>query len=85
MISSARSQAIVLIVVVVPILSFGLGVLGFYLGKAIGGGDATVWIMALVFTTVGLVLSMIVTLRVGKSYEKRGVPTSPDQSPSSGR
>lgn len=66
---NAKSKAILLIVVVVPLLMVGLGLAGFFLAQWIGLGEESVWI-ALILSTVGFVISIALTLRVGKSFEK---------------
>jgi Kef-type K+ transport system membrane component KefB len=66
---SARNKALVLILVVVPALMFGLGASGFLIARAAGLGNNSIWI-ALVLSTIGFALSIIITLRVGRQYEK---------------
>ena len=68
--SSAKSKAILLIVVVVPSLMFGLGVLGYLAARSAGLGNDSIWI-ALVLATVGFVVSILLTLRVGKAFENK--------------
>ncbi|MCL4518543.1 MAG: hypothetical protein M1587_05025 [Thaumarchaeota archaeon] len=65
----AKTRAILLVVVIVPSLMFGLGVLGFLLARSAGLGDASIWI-ALVLSTIGFAISVLLTLRIGKSFEK---------------
>jgi hypothetical protein len=48
---------------------FGLGAGGFLVSRALGLGGNAIWI-ALVLSTVGFILSIIITLRVGRRYEK---------------
>jgi len=57
---------------------FGLGASGFLISRALGLGGNAIWI-ALVLSTVGFVLSIVITLRVGRRYEKIRAPaeTSP--------
>ena len=65
---SARNQAILLIVVIVPLLMFGLGASGFLVAKAAGLGNNSI-VVALVLSTVGFIVSIFITLRVGRRYE----------------
>jgi Na+-driven multidrug efflux pump len=48
---------------------FGLGVSGFLIARAAGLGNNSIWI-ALVLSTIGFALSIVVTMRVGRRYEK---------------
>jgi Kef-type K+ transport system membrane component KefB len=70
---SARNQALVLIFGIVPALMFGLGASGFLIARALGLGNNSIWI-ALVLSTVGFVLSIFVTLRMGRQYERGNSP-----------
>jgi len=79
---SARNQALILIFVVVPLLMFGPGALGFLVARAIGLGSNSVWI-ALVLSTIGFVLSVMITLRVGRRYEKVRSGEEKPESPTS--
>ena len=47
---------------------FGLGATGFEVARTIGLGNNSIWI-ALVLSTIGFALSIIITLRAGKRYE----------------
>jgi uncharacterized membrane protein len=64
----AKANAIILIAVVVPALMFGLGVAGFFLAEYAGLGSNSVWI-ALSLSTLGLIISILITLRVGRQFE----------------
>ena len=66
---SARNQALILIFVIVPILMFGLGASGFLVARAVGFGNNSIWI-ALVLSTIGFALSIMITLRMGRRYEE---------------
>ena len=66
--SKAKKQAILLMAVVVPGLMFGLGIGGYLLARAVGLGSIAS-LIALVLSTVGLAISVVITLNVGKSYE----------------
>ncbi|MDA4111339.1 MAG: hypothetical protein OK439_02290 [Thaumarchaeota archaeon] len=70
---AARNQALLLIFVVVPVLMFGLGVAGFEISKAAGLGSNSIWI-ALVLSTVGFAISIVVTFQMGKKYEPISKP-----------
>ena len=65
---TARNQALLLIFVIVPALMFALGVAGFEVARAAGLGSNSIWI-ALVLSTVGFAISVLVTFRMGKRYE----------------
>jgi len=58
-----------LIFLIVPVLMFGLGAGGFLLARAVGLGNNSIWV-ALVLSTVGFALSIMITLRMGRRYEK---------------
>lgn len=66
---SARNQALVLIFVIVPTLMFGLGAAGFLISRAAGLGNNSI-VVALVLSTVGFAVSIIITLKMGRQYEK---------------
>jgi hypothetical protein len=74
--SKPKKQAILLVVVVVPGLMFGLGIGGYLLARAVGL-DTLAFLTAMVFSTVGLAISVFLTLNIGKSYD-----TTTDQSKS---
>jgi Kef-type K+ transport system membrane component KefB len=74
--SKPKKQAILLVAVVVPGLMFGLGIGGYLLARAIGL-DALALLTAMVFSTVGLAISVFLTLNIGKTYD-----TTTDQSKS---
>ena len=69
--SKARNQAIIIVVVLVPVLVFGLGVAAFSVSRLIGLGENSVYV-ALAGATVGLAISIFLTLRVGRQYEGAG-------------
>lgn len=48
---------------------FGLGVCGFLVARAVGLGNNSIWV-ALVLSTVGFALSIMITLRMGRQYEQ---------------
>lgn len=66
---SARNQALILIFLIVPVLMFGLGASGFLIAKVLGLGNTSI-VIALVLSTIGFALSIVITLRMGKQYEK---------------
>lgn len=68
---NAKTKAILLIIVVVPALMFGLGAASFLIARAAGLGNDSIWI-ALVMSTIGFIVSIVLTLRVGKSFEQKG-------------
>ncbi len=67
--AEAKKDAILLLGIVVPLLIFGLGVLGYFIAKAVGLGDGSIWV-ALGMSAIGLVLSIAVTFKIGEKYEK---------------
>ncbi len=42
--AEAKKDAILLLGIVVPLLIFGLGVLGYFIAKAVGLGDGSIWV-----------------------------------------
>ncbi len=48
---------------------FGLGASGFLVARAAGFGNNSIWI-ALVLSTLGFALSIMITLKMGKRYEQ---------------
>jgi len=66
--SKAKKQAILLVAVVVPGLMFGLGIGGYLVARAVGL-NSIAFLIALVFSTVGLAISVFLTLNIGKSYD----------------
>ena len=67
--SKAKRQAVIIIGIVVPGLMFGLGIGGYLISRAVGLGSIA-FVVAMVFSTVGLAVSIIITLNAGKSFEK---------------
>lgn len=67
---NAKTKAILLIVVVVPSLMVGLGLAGFILAKHVGLEAESIWI-ALILSTAGFAISIVLTLRVGKAFETK--------------
>ena len=65
----ARNRALLIIFVIVPALMFGLGVAGFLVARAAGLGGYSIW-AALALSTVGFAVSIVLTLRLGKTFEK---------------
>ena len=74
--SKAKRQAILLVAVVVPGLMFGLGIGGYLLAREAGLGSIA-FLMAMVFSTVGLAISILLTLNAGKSGTKRPAKKNP--------
>ena len=74
--SKPKKQAILLVAVVVPGLMFGLGIGGYLLVRAVGL-DTLAFLTAMVFSTVGLAISVFLTLNIGKWSD-----TTTDQSKS---
>jgi len=64
----AKRDALFILVVIVPALMLGLGLGGYFIAEAIGLGDNASYI-AIFLTTVGLVASVFVTLKIGEKYE----------------
>ena len=64
----AKKQAILIITIVVPGLMFGLGIGSYVIARAVGLGDSA-FLIAIVFSTVGLAISVLITLNIGKSFE----------------
>jgi len=69
--SSAKKQAALLIAVVVPGLMLGLGIGSYVISKALGLGSFA-FVISMIFTTLGLALAVVLTLKVGKAYEAVG-------------
>jgi Kef-type K+ transport system membrane component KefB len=74
--TSARNQALVLIFLIVPALMFGLGATGFLVARSLGLGNNSIWI-ALVLSTIGFAASIMITLKMGRRYEKIETPEKP--------
>jgi len=66
--SKPKRQAILLVAVIVPGLMFGLGIGGYLLARAVGLGSLA-FVTAMVCSTVGLAISVFLTLNMGKSYD----------------
>ena len=66
--AKGKRDAILIIAVIVPCLMLGLGVGGFFLAKATGLGQNSIWV-AMVLMTIGLILSILITLKIGKQFE----------------
>lgn len=66
--SKAKRQAIIIVAVIVPGLMFGLGIGSYLIARAVGLGSVA-FLIAMVFSTVGLAVSIVLTLNIGKSYE----------------
>ena len=64
----AKRDALFILAVVVPLLMIGLGLGGYYGSRALGYASDSGWV-AIFFTTVGLVASVFVTLKIGEKYE----------------
>jgi F0F1-type ATP synthase assembly protein I len=64
----AKRDALFIMAVVVPALMIGLGLGGYFISRAIGLASDAGWI-AIFLTTVGLVASIFVTLKIGEKYE----------------
>lgn len=64
----AKRDALFILAVVVPALMIGLGLGGYYISQALGFGAYSGWI-AIFLTTVGLIASVFVTLKIGEKYE----------------
>ena len=64
----AKRDALLLLAVIVPALMIGLGLGGYYATEAIGL-KAYAGYVAVFLTTVGLVASLFVTLKMGEKYE----------------
>ncbi len=70
--AEAKKDAILLLGIVVPLLIFGLAVLGYLVSRALGLGDNSIWI-ALGMSGIGLVLSLAVTFKMDEKYQKASV------------
>ncbi|HZW56104.1 MAG TPA: hypothetical protein VFF30_07435 [Nitrososphaerales archaeon] len=65
----AIRDAMLLLAVIVPGLMFGLGIGGFLLARMVGLGDIAMWI-ALALSTVGLIISVILTFKMGRTHQR---------------
>jgi F0F1-type ATP synthase assembly protein I len=66
----AKRDALFILAVIVPALMIGLGLGGYFAAKALGFAEYAPWI-AIFSTTVGLVASVFVTLKIGEKYESQ--------------
>jgi hypothetical protein len=65
----AKRDALFILAVIVPTLMIGLGLGGYYVTASLGLASYSPWI-AILLSTVGLVASAFITLKIGEKYEK---------------
>jgi hypothetical protein len=71
----AKRDALFILAIVVPVLMIGLGLGGYFAASALGFSKYS-GLIAILLTTVGLIASGFVTLKIGEKYEKEPEVTS---------